>query len=338
MSADTFNEVLFKPQKSEIPSRTLCDTSWDFGKFKLKIPIISSNMKDITEEKMAFSLAKHGALGILHRFGSVQDSIDNVDKTKALFEEENVELSPYSFGVSVGVKEEGKERFDALLNTGMKLFTIDVAHGHHILVEEMVKYMRDKSGSDIYIIAGNVATPEGAIDLTDWGADCIKVGIGPGARCVTRKNTGVGVPQLRAIREIRNTMPNIHIISDGGIKYGGDIPKALKYADAVMVGSYLAGTAETPGHVYQNDDGEFYKVYGGSASGERKTADGKNNKFVEGVVATVKFRGRVKHILNQTEEWIQSSMSYSGAWNMKEFKEKSILEQISSGGQKESRF
>lgn len=345
----TFNEVMFVPQYSEIEHRGEdIDTSTDMGKFRLNLPIVSANMKDITGTKMAAKMAMMGGLGILHRFGSgtiqerIKSSINDFVETVSILTEngyyENNNHNPFHIGVSVGVQEDDYIRFEELYGAGARLFTVDVAHGHHILVKKILSHMRMFAGDKICIIAGNVATVEGAEDLYTWGADIIKVGIGPGAVCITRKNTGVGVPQLKAIRNINREMPHIPIISDGGIKDYGDIPKALKYANAVMVGSLIAGTSETPGHVYQNDQGEYYKVYGGSASGERKVENGGSNAFVEGVVKIVPFKGKVKYILRKAQDSIQSSMSYSGAENMEIFRKKSILADISSGARQESKI
>ena len=342
-TGETFNEVAFRPVYSDIESRSEIDTSTNLGGIILDLPIISANMKDITGPNMVLSMAINGGMGILHRFGSIEDSVENYIDTVSLFNNSKEKLtlnknSIYPIGVSVGVKEYEMNRFDALYEKGAKIFTVDVAHGHHILVKNMIQYMRNKAGKEIYIIAGNIATVNGAKDLKEWGADIIKVGIGPGARCVTRKNTGVGVPQLKAIRDIKNAYNDLPIISDGGIRHTGDIPKALKYSDSVMVGSYIAGTSETPGHVFENDDGKFYKVYGGSASGERKVENGNKNNFVEGVVSTVEFRGHVKHILRKTKDCLQSSMSYAGSRNLEEFRLKSVLENVSSGYKSESRL
>jgi IMP dehydrogenase len=320
------------------------------GKFVLQLPVISSNMKDITGPKMVATMAEYGGMGILHRF-TREDIVD--DHGIADFEESknlctelwrhsglvNMDQDPTDlFGVSVGVQESDKERFDKLYEAGAKIFCVDVAHGHHVLVKKMISWIRGKCFNTVCIIAGNVATPQGARDLVEWGADIVKIGIGPGDVCMTRKNTGVGVPQLYALKEIRNTCPNIVMIADGGIKSTGDIAKALKYANAVMVGSFIAGTSETPGHVYENPEGQYYKVYGGSASGERKVQNGQHHKHVEGIVKMVPFRGKAKFILRKIKENLQSAFSYSGAMTLPEFQNKAILKEISGGAKQESKL
>ena len=345
MSSNTFSDVLFEPQYSEVLSRSNIDVSSNLGTISLPLPIISANMKDVTGPKMCYAMYENGGMGILHRFRDINEENDRYGvelfkKTQNIFREKGVELDingGYLFGVSVGVQEEDKDRFSALYNCGAKVFCIDVAHGHHILVKNMINWIRSLH-YDITLIAGNVATVNGARDLKEWGADIVKVGIGPGDVCQTRKNTGAGVPQLSAIRSIRQALPEIMMISDGGIKSTGDIAKAMKYANAVMVGSYLAGSIETPGKVYESPEGELYKVFGGSASGERKVENGGKQAFVEGVVKMVRFKGHVKHILRKVKENLQSSFSYSGANNLKEFQRKAVLSEISGGAKSESKI
>lgn len=343
MSKSTFNDVLFEPQYSEILSRSHVDLSSNMGKFTLTLPIISANMKDITGPKMAFTMAEYGGMGILHRF--IQDETNPILSATKDYKQ-TVELInsidmayDTNFGVSIGVQDADKHRFEVLYNLGARIFCVDVAHGHHVLVKNMIQWIRTNYPyPEICIIAGNVATAKAAIDLTAWGADIIKVGIGPGSVCMTRANTGVGVPQLYALKEIRECLPHVIMIADGGIKNTGDIAKALKYANAVMLGSMIAGTSETPGGVYESPDGKFYKVYGGSASGERKVQNGGAHKHVEGVVKMIDFRGKVKYILRKIQENLQSSFSYAGASNLKEFQEKAVLIEISGGAKQESKL
>jgi IMP dehydrogenase/GMP reductase len=161
--------------------------------------------------------------------------------------------------------------------------------------------------------------------------------------CMTRKNTGVGIPQLYAIQEVheefkRQGINNVATISDGGITSPGDVAKAFKYSDFVMVGGYISGTTECPGSVFKNKRGELYKVYAGSASGETKVANGKTADFVEGIAMEIPFRGHVKYMLKEIKEGVQSAFSYVGASNMQEFKEKCEFIEISDGGRAESKL
>jgi IMP dehydrogenase len=249
----------------------------------------------------------------------------------------------YAAGVSIGVQEDDKKRFDNLYDAGARIFCIDIAHGHCTLMEKILKWISGKNLKNILIIAGNIATGDGAYDLCDWGADIVKVGTGPGSACLTRKNAGVGVPQLYALESVseefeKQGIKNKKIICDGGMSSSGDIAKALKYADAVMLGGMLAGTTETPGNVFTDENGRFYKVYAGSASGENKTSNGGVNEFVEGVSKTIEFRGHAKHILRQIKHGLQSSFSYVGAHNLSDFQEKCEFINISDGGRTESKL
>jgi len=329
MNAYTYSDVLIKPKYSEVLSRTNVDLTSDLGKFKLSLPIISANMKTITEAKMAAIMKDHGALGIIHRFTSLENIMD---WSKTLF--------PSNFGISIGVHDKDKKWFEQIyVNSEYRpnLICIDVAHGHHIHVKNMLTWIKGQIHPNTAIMAGNIATAEAAYDLADWGADIIKVGIGPSPVCQTRTNTGVGMPQLYALECIKeqvvHQLMSVKIVADGGIKNVGDIAKALKYADAVMLGTFLSGTTETPGNVYKNVEGQYYKVYGGSAAGENKN----ENRFVEGITKTVPFRGRVKYILKEIKEGLQSSFSYVGAHNFKEYQEKCEFVHISEGSMRESK-
>lgn len=340
--AYTYSDVLIVPKYSEIRSRgaqdpvtgkDLVDLSVQLGHIKLNRPYISANMKDITGAKMAYTISNKGGLGILHRFCTIEDNV-------TMYKEAQSQTANH-IGVSIGVKETEKERFKALYNAGARVFCIDVAHGHHILVREMLAWInniRKTISNPITVIAGNIATADAYTDLIVWGADVVKVGIGPSPVCRTRYNTGVGVPQLYALEKIyeqslkeRNPIP---FIADGGISHVGDIAKALKFADAVMLGSMFAGTTETPGKVFRNENNELYKVFGGSASGENKG----ENRFVEGVMKTTRFTGHVEYICNEIREGLKSALSYVGANNLQEYKEKCEFVHISNGARMESKI
>ena len=303
--------------------------------FKLTYQLIRSNIlfNDIAMDKEIDDIvsskpivAKHILVWLKEKFKDIviDEDIDN----------QLVFSNPV--GVSIGVKDEEKQRFDSLYKAGARIFCVDVNHGHHILVKNMIKWVRDCS--DVVIIAGNIATKEAAEDLQEWGANILKIGIGPGEICVTRRNTGVGVPQISALINV-NAVAKVPIIADGGIKFAGDVTKALAVgADAIMMGSYLAGTTETPGKVFRDASGKLYKVYGGSASGENKVASGANGQFVEGIMKTVEFKGHLKHILREIKEGLQSGFSLSGASNLKEFHAKVKWNLISKGSQIESKI
>jgi len=338
-SRETFADVLIEPAYSDILHRGKVDTASWIGRLRLDLPIFSANMRHITEAKMCKAMSEWGASGIIHRFMTVEQAVSEYKLARKLCGGKAV------IGVSLGVNEVDKERFAALREAGAGFFCIDVAHGHHVLVKNMLQWIRKETDCDKkkapVLMAGNIATWEAAMDLYGWGADIVKAGIGPGSSCATRKNAGVGVPQLYAIRTIREkTEKSCHIplVSDGGISDTGDIPKALKYADAVMVARLVAGTAETPGLVYENERGELYKVFGGSASGENKVATGQDNNFVEGNLKLVPFIGHVKYVLKKSKEMVQTSFSYVGARNINEFRKNAQLYRHTSGSRIESKI
>jgi IMP dehydrogenase len=326
----TFNDVLIKPQYSEVTSRKNVDLSVNVKDLKINIPVISANMKSITGPRMATEMGIRGGWGILHRFNSIEGAVSDYE-----------EASEQNPGVSIGVNGDYMERFNALYTAGARYFCIDVAHGHHALMKNAINSIKSEF-EDIFVIAGNTATVSGAIDIRDWGADAVKIGIGPGAVCQTRTNTGVGVPQLSALEEVHKAYSykagGIKIIADGGIKTIGDIAKALAFSDMVMLGSFFAGTMETPGNVYKDASGSRYKVYGGSASGDNKDSNGKKVEFVEGVTTQVPLGDHVKFLLKEIKEGVQSSCSYVGANNLNEFKEKCEFIHISGGGKEESKL
>lgn len=337
----TFADVLIEPKKSEIKTRNSVDLSTTIGNHRLRLPVVSANMKNVTGEKMAIEISKMGGLGILHRFCTIEENVQLFNKVQDKIQ--NYELQNLC-GVSIGVKEEDKYRFEKLYESGARIFCIDVAHGHHINVEQQLKFINDmfinssKERTNVTVIAGNIATKEAYLHMIEWGADAAKVGIGPSPVCRTRYNTGVGVPQLYALNNIYEASEHvtnpISIVADGGIGHVGDFAKAMKFADAVMLGSMISGTSETPGEVFRNENGEFYKVYGGSASGENKG----ENKFVEGIIKTVKFKGHVKYIIKEIEEGLKSSYSYVGASNNQQFKQKCKFIYLTGGSRQESKI
>jgi len=370
MTAQTFSSVLIKPKYSKVKSRQDIPLTSDFGPFKLNLPVFSANMKDITGPAMCEAMHASGGMGILHRFNTVEDAVKDYEDAvgrilkqhkdeqfKSQFDQKMVFardlfdwINHYSVGVSIGVNfDEDIRRAIKLYDAGARIFSIDIAHGHSEKMRDMIIGLRSALDAihtpyihTPYIIAGNIATREAAIDLAEWGASCVKIGIGPGSVCQTRNNTGAGVPQLYAIQEAKAGLDtckrDVQMIADGGIKTTGDIVKALAYADAVMLGSFLSGTIETPGHVYEDPEGNYYKIFGGSASGENKVNNGKNKQFVEGVVKMVPFRGHVKYILKKIHENVQSGISYGGGHDLLSFKHKVEFIEIGEDGRNESKI
>ncbi len=251
-------------------------------------------------------------------------------------------------GAAIGVKEDSLPRAEALINAGADVLCVDIAHGHSDLAIETVKKIKKKF-PNVPLIAGNIATAEGAKDLIEAGADCIKVGVGPGSICTTRIVTGSGFPQLSAVMDCAKVADKykIPIIADGGIKYSGDITKAIGAgASTVMLGSLLAGTEESPG-IALIKNGKKYKVVRGMASYGAKfgrEAKEKNKlsfedvlDFVpEGIEANVPYRGNVSEVIHQLVGGLRSGMSYVGARKIEDFCGKAKFVQITAMGMRES--
>lgn len=321
----TFDDVLLVPQYSEIMSRKTIDIGSSLSDDKhFELPIISSPMDTITESHMASAMTKAGGLGIIHRYNSPWQQSNEVAMTKSMC------------GAAVGVTGDYVERTKQLIESGANIICIDVAHGHHALVRHAIKVLRNSFGTSIHIMAGNVATIEAFDDLSDWGADSIRVGIGGGSICSTRIQTGHGVPTLQSVMDCSRSDRPAKLIADGGIKTSGDIVKALAAgADFVMLGSLLAGSIETPGESFQKD-GVRYKNYRGMASVEAQIDWRGHHSSVEGVTHTVPSRGSVRTILSSLENGIRSGLSYSGALNLTELRSKAQFIHQTTAGQSES--
>jgi len=251
-------------------------------------------------------------------------------------------------GAAVGVKPRDMERVECVLEAGADCIVVDIAHGDSQQEIEMLYAIRKKFPL-AQIIAGNVATADGTKRLLDAGADAVKVGVGPGSICVTRLVAGSGVPQLTAVMQCAEAARayDVPIIADGGIRHPGDAAKALAAgAETIMIGSLLAGTDESPG-LFMTRKGHKYKVSRGMAStaanrdrklrdGERVAQEDLDEYVAEGVEAAVPYRGKAREVLTQLVGGIQSGMSYSGAHDLREFREKAILVRMTSAGWKES--
>ncbi|HZH11031.1 MAG TPA: IMP dehydrogenase [Microvirga sp.] len=244
--------------------------------------------------------------------------------------------------------EQGFERAERLIDAGCDVVVVDTAHGHSVKVLESVARVKKLSNA-VQVVAGNVATREGAQALIDAGADAIKVGIGPGSICTTRIVAGVGVPQLTAIMEAVEaaSQADIPVIADGGIKFSGDLAKALAAgASCAMVGSLLAGTDETPGEVFLYQ-GRSYKAYRGMGSVGAMARGSADRYFQaevrdtlklvpEGIEGQVAYKGPVSGVLHQLTGGLRASMGYVGAANLQEFREKAQFIRITSAGLRES--
>ena len=335
----TFDDVLLVPRYSSVlPAETNLHVDLGYN-LKLKIPFLSSAMDTVTESQMAIAIAKKGGLGIVHRNLSIIEQSKEVKKVK------NKNLL---VGAAVGTGKEDLLRTKSLLDSGVDLIVVDTAHGHSNKVVEILSKIK-KINLKKPICVGNIATAEAALKLYNEGADILKVGIGPGSICTTRMIAGIGVPQITAVLEVKKSMKNkkIKIISDGGIKFSGDIVKGIAAgADAIMMGSIFAGTAESPGEKFKYKN-KLYKSYRGMGSIGAMSAGSSNryfqknhkdkSKFVpEGVEARVIYKGTVDKILYQLQGGLKSSMGYIGSKNISEIQKKAKFIKITKAGFYES--
>tara|TARA_B100001057_G_scaffold251921_1_gene252160 strand:- start:3997 stop:5073 length:1077 start_codon:yes stop_codon:yes gene_type:complete len=336
----TFDDVTLVPKYSEIlPSEV--DTSIKLTKFlKLQIPLLSSAMDTVTESKMAKAIAKSGGLGIIHR---------NLDIKKQILEIKKVKKNKLLVGAAVGAGPKEFKRAEAILREDIDMIVVDTAHGHTKKVSEIIKLIKHKKRKKTALCAGNIATAEAAKFLIELGVDIIKVGIGPGSICTTRLVAGIGVPQLSAILNVRSGIKNknVKIISDGGIKYSGDLAKAFAAgADAVMIGSLFAGTDEAPGRLIKRN-GKFFKSFRGmgsigamnkgSADRYFQTKQKDISKYVpEGVEGFAKYKGKVSNIIFKLIGGLKSSMGYLGSKQIKYLRNKPQFVKITKAGFYES--
>ena len=335
----TFDDVLLLPKYSNVlPSNTNIALQLT-KKITLNVPFLSSAMDTVTESKMAIAIAKEGGLGIIHRNLDIKSQSSEVEKVK------NKKLY---VGAAVGTNKEDFDRAKSLTASGVDLLVIDTAHGHSEKVLKTLTKIK-KIIKKIPICVGNIATGEAAKKLYNSGADIIKVGIGPGSICTTRMVAGIGVPQISAIMEVKRALSkkNIKIISDGGIKFSGDIAKALAAgADAIMMGSIFAGTNESPGKKFKSN-GKIYKQYRGMGSIGAMSAGSANryfqknfqdkSKYVpEGVEGRVEYKGKVSKIIYQLQGGLKSSMGYIGAKNLADINKKAKFVKITKAGFYES--
>lgn len=296
-----FKDVMLVPAKCVINSRSEADTSVSLGGRTFKIPVVPANMSTIIDENLAEWLAKNNYFYVIHRF-----DIDPIAFVKD-FNDKGLYTS-----ISLGIKEEDYKHVDNLADQGLSpdYITVDVAHGHSETVIDVVKYIKANLPKS-YVIAGNVGSVQGALDLEEAGADGIKNGVAPGFVCTTGPNTGFGTRgyQLSSVEEIADALQTADLIADGGIRHYGDIAKAIALgADMVMVGSMLSGHDENPGEIVEDANGEKFKEYFGSASAFQKG----ESKHVEGRRELMPYKGAISETMRTIQENLQSSISYAG--------------------------
>ena len=350
----TFDDVLLSPGYSTIKPKDV-NTSMCIGDIKLQIPIISAAMDTVTESKMAINLALNGGLGVIHRNMSIEKQakeVRNAHKKKfdiKIFNQATFnKKGEIAVGAAIGVENNAYLRLQELIKSNVDIIFIDVAHAHTKTTIDFIKKAK-KILKKIPLVVGNIATKEAAKDLIKAGVDVIKVGIGPGSICTTRIIAGIGVPQISAILEIKKALAggDINIIADGGIRFSGDIAKAIAAgADSVMLGSLFAGTEEAPGKV-ELFQGRSFKTYRGMGSigamTERDDAnrylqeDVETDKLVpEGIEGRVPYKGLVINVINQLIGGVRQSMGYIGCKSIKDMQNNSQFVEITNAGMAES--
>ncbi|MCF8205806.1 MAG: GMP reductase [Methylotenera sp.] len=302
-----YDNILLLPRKCRVESRSDCDTSVQFGPRRFKLPVVPANMKTVVDEPITEMLAREGYFYVMHRFDLDSLAYARSMRAKGLLVSLSVGVKPADYALVDQLAAEG---------IGADYLTIDIAHGHAESVQRMIAHIKQRL-PDAFVIAGNVGTPEGVIDLENWGADATKVGVGPGKVCITRLKTGFGTGgwQLSALKWCSRvaTKP---IVADGGIRHHGDIAKSVRFgASMVMIGSLFAGHEDSPGQTVEVD-GKRYKEYYGSASDFNKG----EYRHVEGKRILEPVKGRLADTLREMQEDLQSSISYAGGTQLADLK------------------
>ena len=332
----TFDDVLLVPQRSQVRSRQNVSVATKLSlNVDLGLPIVAANMDTVCEWEMAIALGAMGGIGMIHRFLTIDQQASQVRKVKG----EGVQV-----GAAIGTDRDAIERAKAVIDAGVDVLVLDIAHGHSDHAIDTVRALKKAfPGTDL--VAGNVATREGAEDLIRAGADSIKVGVGPGGVCTTRLIAGVGVPQLTAINDCAGL--DVPVIGDGGIRTSGDIAKALAAgAHSVMIGSMFAGTKESPGEVEQSPHGLVKRVRGMASfealerralrEGTEVDAEYFEQRAPEGVEGTVAYKGSVIQVTNKLMAGVRSAMSYCDARSIDEFQANARFIRITNAGLTES--
>ena len=307
----TFDDVLLVPAYSEVLPKDVSLRSRFSRSISLDIPFVSAAMDTVTESAMAMAMATAGGIGVIHKNMSAETQAAEVRKVKA---------AGLRVAAGAGITTDILDRVSKLIEAGADAIVLDSAHGHSRGVVSALRQLKAEF-PQTDVVVGNIATAEAARLLVSEGADALKVGIGPGSICTTRIVAGVGVPQLTAIADVVEAAGGIPVIADGGLRYSGDVVKALAAgADCVMCGSMFAGTDEAPGDIIEVN-GKRMKSYRGmgsidamqSGSADRYFQKGGGKLVPEGVSAAVPCKGPVADVLFQLAGGLRSGMGYVGA-------------------------
>jgi len=349
-TALTYDDIQLVPAFSSIKSRTNIKLHTLLSRrYGLLNPIVASPMDTVCGFEMAYKMAELGGVGCIHRFMSIGAQtyivrqLSEAIKSPASLIEENwgvmyddwhSEIKQVPIMVAIGVQDEDRARALSLVEAGANVLLIDVAHGDHQNVIDMIEWCKGNLPKHVDIIAGNIATGESAQRLIDAGADGLRVGIGGGSLCTTRIKTGFGVPNVTSLEDVCS-VSGLPVMADGGIRTSGDMAKALAIgADTIMLGSLLAGTDESPGKILETPKG-LYKRYRGSASLETKVTHGQQARNVEGESTTIPYKGGVKFIVNGLLDGVKSALSYAGAEVLNDFYPEYVI--VTNAGQNEAK-
>ncbi len=335
-----FDDVLLIPARSDILPTQVSTRTFLTRELALDIPIVSAAMDTVTEARMAIALARLGGLGVLHRNLGVDDQQRQVRECKA---------AGVRVGAAVGVSGDADDRVAALVAAGIDVVFVDTAHGHSGAVIRMVEKV--KARHRVQVVAGNVATAEGAEELIAAGADGVKVGMGPGAICTTRVVAGAGMPQITAVYDCANAAAKagVPICADGGIQHSGDIAKAIGAgAHTVMLGGLLAGVDESPGETIDTAEGRFKSYRGMGSMGAMQARQTSRDRYGQGDVAEfsklvpegiegrVPAQGPLGPYVHQLVGGLRAGMGYAGAATIEDLRTKARFVRISGAGLRES--
>lgn len=336
-TALSFDDVLLVPDYNAVPSRSDVSLTTEVAGLDLELPIIAANMPSVCEWEMTRAMGIEGGLGIVHRMQDVSLQCSDIEKAR-----DGVDIP---VGAAIGIGDDWERRAACLIGySKVDIICLDVAHGHQARVIEVALEFLDKFDTTPLII-GNIATSYAAsyflqeINEDDYHRVALKVGVGGGSVCTTRIKTGFGMPTLQSVLDVYEAVgeTDVSIIADGGIKTSGDIVKCLAAgADAVMLGSLLAGTREAPGEVIKDDKtGLKYKVYRGAASYGAKEAHFGEAEYVEGAERLVPYKGRLEKNLNSLCDGIRSGLTYCGVEDIYDLRDAEFV-RITPAGFKES--
>ena len=312
----SYDDVLVVPARSPVESRSDVSLATHLTDgIRLDAPLLSAPMDTVTGPELAVALHERGGFGTIHRFQTVADQVAAVERTVG---------AGARVGAALGIDEQYLDRAERALEAGADCLMVDVAHGHMEAALEAVATVADDF--DAPLVAGNVATREGVADLAAAGADCVKIGIGPGSHCTTREVAGAGVPQFTAVRDCARAADThgVRTIADGGISGSGDAVTALLAgADTVMMGGFFAGTTEAPGEVVGRDGRRYKRSHGMASTAANedrsdKTAAEAAPGADEGVAGLVPHRGPLDDVVPEFLAGIRSGVSYAGGHTLPE--------------------